>query len=64
MSDPDELLRIGKPTLELMLREAEKVGFMRAVEMLRDPSVVWSMTGEAPVSIVADWLESRKEEIK
>jgi len=61
MSDQDELMRIGKPTLELMLREAERVGFKKAIEMLRDPTVIWSMTGEAPVSIVADWLESRLE---
>ena len=61
MSDPDEILRIGKPTLELMLRESERVGFKKAVEMLRDPTGIWSMIREAPVSIVADWLESRLE---
>lgn len=59
MSDPDELMRIGKPTLELMLREAEKMGYQKAIDAL--------MTMEADglhemrASGFAEWLSKKKQ---
>ena len=61
MSDPDELLRIGKPTLELMLREAEKVGYQKAINALM--SMEADGLHEMYASGFGDWLAKKKSEI-
>jgi hypothetical protein len=65
MSDPDELVRMTKQALKTMLQEAERIGFNKAIEMLRSPDqdeFNAGITNCMHANEWANWLESKKEE--